>query len=43
MSAGVDAPRGLGDGEALAIGAADGDGGSKSDMPNRCSDVSEGI
>lgn len=43
MSAGVDDPSGLGDGETLGGGAADGEGGSRSDMPSLCSDVTVGI
>lgn len=42
-SAGVDGPRGLGDGEALNEGTAEGDGGSKSVIPSRCSAVNGGI
>lgn len=42
-SAGVEEPRGLGAGDGFADGIAEGEGGSKSDMPSLCSDVSEGI
>ena len=43
-SAGVEDPNGLGEGDGLDDGgAADGEGGSKSDIPNRCSEVNEGI
>ena len=42
-SAGVDEPRGLGDGDALGNGIAEGDGGSRSDIPSLCSDVTVGI
>lgn len=42
-SAGVDEPKGLGEGDALGNGIAEGDGGNKSDMPSLCSDVTEGI
>jgi hypothetical protein len=42
-SAGVDEPNGLGDEEALGGGIAEGEGGSRSDMPSLCSDVTVGI
>lgn len=44
VSAGVDDPNGLGEGDGFDVGgAADGEGGSKSEIPNRCSEVNEGI
>lgn len=42
-SAGTDDPRGLGDGDGLDGGTADGDGGSKSAIPSLCSTVKGGI
>lgn len=42
-SAGVDEPSGLGAGDGFEDGTADGDGGSKSDIPSLCSEVKEGI
>lgn len=43
ISAGVDEPNGLGECEALGGGTIDGEGGSRSAMPNLCSDVNDGI
>ena len=36
-------PRGLGDGDGLKCAIADGDGGRRSVIPNRCSTVKDGI
>lgn len=44
VSAGVEEPNGLGEGDGFAEGGtAEGDGGRRSDMPSRCSEVKEGI
>ena len=42
-SAGVEEPNGLGVGDVLGSGTAEGDGGSRTDMPSLCSDVTVGI